>query len=209
MNTNNPLILVALCAFVASLIAGCSKPPADLTPLMQATIAGDANKVSELLGTSSNVNATDKLGNTALTFAAGVHIIEPERSEKPGEKRSPPQTDTKIVEMLLKGGANPNVENKNGATPLTVAVFHGRAATVTTLLEKGADVNRVNSFGKTPLMYAAMYCYGDIAAILLKHGADPMTKGKFDGKSALDIATADSCNAITKQVQTQKGTGTK
>lgn len=201
MNTQNWYLLIALVIGASGTLGACTAPPDDLTPLMQATIVGDASKVAQLVGEGKNVNEKDKLGNTALMHAAGVHVLNSERRVKADGKNIQSQENTNIVKLLLKAGDDPNVENQNGATPLTAAIFHGRVATVTVLAKSGADVNRINVFGYTPLMYASMHCFDDIAAILLEHGASPNVKGKYDGKTALDIAADKNCESIAKRLR--------
>lgn len=57
-----------------------------------------------------------------------------------------------IAELLLKGGANPNVPGGQGnETPLHDAVFIGKINMVRLLLSHGADLNARNSRGLTPV----------------------------------------------------------
>eukprot|EP00882_Tetradesmus_deserticola_P005392 GHRQ01005674.1.p2 GENE.GHRQ01005674.1~~GHRQ01005674.1.p2 ORF type:complete len:255 (+),score=76.93 GHRQ01005674.1:701-1465(+) len=59
-----------------------------------------------------------------------------------------------MVALLLKLGADPDIPNKNGWTPLHVAAASGSTTATRTLLEHGANVEATNSEGKTPLSLA-------------------------------------------------------
>ena len=56
------------------------------------------------------------------------------------------------VRFLLQRGANPNIRNNNGITPLQLATRLGFVEGAEELLKKGAMVNVADSQGETPLM---------------------------------------------------------
>jgi len=86
--------------------------------------------------------------------------------------------DTAKLERLLKEGADVNVKDDYGRTPLHVAAEKGEVEIVKLLLEKGADVNVKNNNGQTPLHYAASGGYTEIVKLLLERGADVNVKNK-------------------------------
>ena len=92
---------------------------------------------------------------------------------------------------LLERGANPNIPNKQGLTPLHQAAYWGEVGIVGLLLRSGADPKIDNSKGWTPLHSASLaggLCGRDkIVDMLLKAGADPMRKDKY-GWVAKDYA---------------------
>ena len=49
-----------------------------------------------------------------------------------------------VTEYLLENGANPNVADKFGVTPLIAATRKGQRDVVAVLLQHGADVNAVS-----------------------------------------------------------------
>jgi ankyrin repeat protein/mono/diheme cytochrome c family protein len=80
--------------------------------------------------------------------------------------------DTATVRALLDEGADVNVKNEAGASPLMRAVYHVDTAAL--LLDRGANVNAKSDDGRTPLLIAAGLPDGAaIVKLLLDHGADP------------------------------------
>jgi ankyrin repeat protein len=91
-----------------------------------------------------------------------------------------------IVRMLIDKGANVNLADKNGVTPLMVAAQLGMGS-VELLLEHGAKVNAWDANGLTPLMYAANNRGYNTVATLLDKGADINAQDK-SGQTPLMVA---------------------
>ena len=91
------------------------------------------------------------------------------------------------VKRALKAGADPNVRNRAGNTPLLGIAQIGTAEEVRYLLDAGARFNDVNSANRTPLFLAA--CIGNVGVVrqLLAAGADKTIVDE-NGQTALDIA---------------------
>lgn len=49
----------------------------------------------------------------------------------------------KNADLLIKNGADVNLANKNGATPLDIAAFNGHVDFVELLLKNGANVRNI------------------------------------------------------------------
>ena len=62
-----------------------------------------------------------------------------------------------IMRTLLKYGANPNIKNSNGNTPLHMCSNRRLTNLIQLLIEYRADVNIQNNFGETPLHYTCFY----------------------------------------------------
>ena len=116
------------------------------------------NSLEGLLKRRNDVNATWDAGElegwTLLHLAAGkwiyheISILE------------------EIAKLAIKYGADLNKQNKNGDTPLHVAVEYGNKAIVLILIEAKANLKIRNNNGYTPLEYAKQALYMSIAQTL-------------------------------------------
>ena len=121
--------------------------------LFSAIKSGNTDKVKKALKAGANVNATDKLGNTALIYASRMGEIN-------------------IVSTLIKAGAHVNAMNKNGETALIAAALTGQANTILVLAKAGANINAADKDGNTALMVATGYGKSNVILPLLKSGAN-------------------------------------
>ncbi len=71
------------------------------------------------------------------------------------------------ITELLNSGANINIKDDKGETPLHLAVTGGFTSVASILLERGADAGLANMKGVTPLMIAAFKNYTDIVKLLI------------------------------------------
>ena len=95
----------------------------------------------------------------------------------------------KYVKMLIEAGADVNLEDVDGNTPLSTAALKGQQKYMELLLTLGADVNGRNKNGGTPLMYAVCSEDDTCAKALIEAGADVNIANKR-GDTALSIAAA-------------------
>lgn len=97
----------------------------------------------------------------------------------------------KVVEFLLKKGANPNLQNNSGITALMNANHHKEIASL--LIDSGADVNMVNDRGMTALIYAASSIIGDTTiALLISKGADINIQNNIGNTALMQAAEFDN-----------------
>ena len=81
-----------------------------------------------------------------------------------------------LLTWLLDHGADINVKNRQGDTPLRSAVIWDRTphlSVIRTLLSRGADVNAGDTYGDTPLHVAATFAETSVIKLLLSEGANP------------------------------------
>ena len=78
-----------------------------------------------------------------------------------------------LVEALLSWGADVNLQDRVGATPLHVACQEGNLPCVLTLLKAGANVTLPNNWGGLPIHIAAQHNRVEIVKTLLEHGCTP------------------------------------
>ncbi|BAY10969.1 ankyrin repeat domain-containing protein [Calothrix sp. NIES-2098] len=101
------------------------------------------------------------------------------------------------VELMLRRGANVNLPDANGITPLMVAArytYRAGAGMTKLLLDKGASVNAKSKKGSTALMFScspvATYYedeYAEVVKILIAKGAQLNAKNQL-GATALSVA---------------------
>lgn len=99
--------------------------------------------------------------------------------------------DSAWTGFLLQKGANPDLRDKKGLTPLMLATQLRFIEGAKILLSKKADVNQTNNQGETALVRAVQLRDSEMARLLLKNGADPDRADTLAGLSARDYATRD------------------
>ncbi|AGF78238.1 ankyrin repeat-containing protein [Desulfocapsa sulfexigens DSM 10523] len=102
--------------------------------------------------------------------------------------------DTTVIEFLCQKGADPNLVDTNGMSPILYASWKGRQQTVKLLLSLGADINSAclsdkktmysSAPGSTPLILAILERHFDLVKFLIKNGAD-IDKGDQQGITPL------------------------
>ena len=137
----------------------------------------DLPKIRALLKEGADPNAQDgKSGDMALHLAC--------------DSESDP---TKVVEILLRAGANVHARNGRGQTSLHNAITH--PLIVYALFAAGAGLNVKDNTGLTPLHYAVVF--GPISSIqlMLTHGVQLETTSK-GSETPLDYALSQNSSTI-------------
>eukprot|EP00744_Colponema_vietnamica_P007045 GILI01010177.1.p1 GENE.GILI01010177.1~~GILI01010177.1.p1 ORF type:complete len:256 (+),score=47.01 GILI01010177.1:61-768(+) len=111
-----------------------------------------------------DVNMINHLAQTPLTVAcaSSIYCVEPEV----------PSMHFNIVLLLLNQGANVNVVDSFGSTPLHYACHQGAFDVAILLVQAKARINVANKSGHTPLHKACMSGNVLLVRFLLDYGAD-------------------------------------
>jgi len=135
----------------------------------------DGNEVERLLAIPSStvINTKD------ITSGEGaLHIVTRGR-------------DYNWLAYLLKKGARPDIQTRDGTTPLIIAAQLGWVEGANLLLLGRAAVDQANGRGETPLMLAVQNRDQAMVRLLLGKGADPKRTDNATGLSAIDYARRD------------------
>jgi len=160
------------------------------------------------------VDARDREGNTALHWSvlkcsveaflclvragAAVNVANFEGrtplhlavSQCNNGNNFPEQTCVNFVSVLLHHGANPNVGDEHGATPVHTASETGSVALVEALVDEGgASVNIADNEGETALFYALRGQHTGVVHKLIEFGIDVNTRNS-DGETVVDFCNS-------------------
>jgi len=177
--------------------AGAAADPSDLAYAMRDSIGRDERFA--LLMLDSGADLTEKV-NSVLTeaiegdsFVLARHLVEKgvplnATYENGGtalgslarrlESNDSENEKLKLAELLLARGADPNVADKTGVTPLhALALVKTESAATDVLrfarmlLDHGAQINAKDISDETPLHWAKVQGRDALAAFLISHGA--------------------------------------
>ncbi|MXO89332.1 ankyrin repeat domain-containing protein [Pontixanthobacter aquaemixtae] len=138
----------------------------------------DGNVVTEALKEPGSVivNTRDiTTGETAL------HIVTKRR-------------DLMWIRFLTQNGANPNISDNKGVSPLQIATQLGFVEGVEALIKAGARVDVSNDAGETPLISAVHRRDAGMVRLLLAQGANP-DQNDNSGRSARIYAELQTANS--------------
>ena len=93
--------------------------------------------------------------------------------------------DKEVVLKLLEEGADINVRDAQGRTPLMIATYQHNTDMVRTLLQAGADVNIRDNNKENPLLHAAAQGWLDILRLAIEAHADTRLTNRFGGISII------------------------
>ena len=178
--------------------------------LLEAIHDGDVSAVKDCLRRGADPNALQGGdSNDPFIFAAFSefsHVFPPSYRGDRAESFYGIDIDGGVLEVLRAAGANPNVRNGDGDTPLTVAVDWMNLEAVQSLLDSGADPNLADGDGRTPLLVAARWTGSDPSSVaeqaamirlLLGRGAC-VDAQSHQGETALISAVANTNGEIVK-----------
>lgn len=108
------------------------------------------------------------------------------------------RSDALWIRFLLQRGADPNIRNKKGVSPLQLATAMGFTEGVEALVKGGALINVSDQTGETPLIAAVHARNVQMVRLLLEKGADP-DHNDNSGRSARTYMELLNGNTLLKQ----------
>jgi len=96
--------------------------------------------------------------------------------------------DVEQLELLISRGANVNVKDQKGMTPLHLAAKEGHEDIAEILISKGANINAIYGEWGVPLHLAAREGHAEVAELLIDKGTDVNAHGPY-GHTSLQYAT--------------------
>ena len=140
------------------------------TPLHESVRYGDIDIAQTLLENGADVNAEDNLGKTPVMLIIPedkresmyrlliAHKADVAKKDAYGDTVLHTATMTSlapdILALLVSAGADVNARNKDGVSPLLIAVQKRNFAHVKFYAVRGADINSADKAGDTPLSLA-------------------------------------------------------
>ena len=111
----------------------------------------------------------------------------------------------KVATILIDAGADTNIADSEGLTPLYKAVWlcsetSGRRRVTKVLLERGADPNVAQCNGRTPMHTVACEGDEDLAKLLMDYGANPFIRDN-KGRSAFSMAHEEQHGGIIQMIE--------
>ncbi|XP_049764441.1 serine/threonine-protein phosphatase 6 regulatory ankyrin repeat subunit B-like isoform X4 [Schistocerca cancellata] len=181
VNGATPLLITDKCHFIQiiKLLVGAGanvnlKGVHGCSPLQKAVDNRNFEALEVLLDAGADPNIVDECGVSLLNIV----------SSRPANTKDVP----KFAERLLQAGANVNLKDHNGITPLHCAAKTGNCKLIKILLSAGADVNSMDVNGATPLLMTSKHCYTQAAQLLLDAGAN-LTASDKDGQQIIHKAS--------------------
>jgi len=96
--------------------------------------------------------------------------------------------DTSEIRKLLQDGADRDVQDDRGRTPLMAATNGNHADTVQALIEAGADINIRDDRSDNPFLYAGAEGLLDILKLAIQAGADTKLTNRYGGTALIPAA---------------------
>lgn len=154
-NKNDDSLFIRACRLdaveIVKYLFSKNKADISLVGLIAAVLEGSYNVVNLLVSKIKNINFVTEQGFSLLLIATESNQY-------------------KIMELLLKKGADPNIIGLNGRAPLHIA-SQEQISYVKLLLEYGAHVNVLDKDNWTPLRQSIICRKYDIAKLLIQNGA--------------------------------------
>lgn len=116
---------------------------------------------------------------------------EPKKEMESMEKQlltAAEQKDTNTVLSLIQQGADINVTDSQGRTPVMVATYGNDIKTAKALIDAGADINIQDEMKNNPFLYAGAEGYLEILKLTIDAGADSTLTNRYGGTALIPAA---------------------
>lgn len=153
-------------------------PQEKIDILFNAISLGSVSFFNDAYKNVANPNVTNQIGDTILTYALLL-------------KKYP------IIASVLAKGADPDMPNRLGYLPTSIAIEMLDIRSLEILTNNKADLEYVDIFGRTYLMHAARVGFLPAVELLVSKGAD-INAMDYDGFTALSIAYRHKKEIIVK-----------
>jgi pectate lyase len=169
---------------------------------------GLLEKLKELIGKGSNVNAKNNAGETALDIA--IQEYRQDIAKLLAEKGADVSIHTAAfigdihkVKDFIEGSGSVDMSDASEQTPLHYAAAGNHKATAELLIAHGADVNAVAGTWRTPLGVAARTGSVNVAELMIAHGANvdgceghwtPLQEAAYYSKEMVELLIAKGAN---------------
>lgn len=140
-----------------------------LFPIHIVSVFHNHEILRELIQLGVDVNQMTAYGKTAFSLAAR-NITEESKENNINISMNTRRYQT--LQLLLKHGADINLRDKFGVSPLATACQNGHDITVRFLLKNGADINLCDEYGNSPLFTACQTGHDSTVHIFLSSRAD-------------------------------------
>ena len=157
---------------------------AETRAMLEAVSAGNLDRVRQLLYEGHSVNAQDDDGNTALIFAA--------------------ESESQIVDLLLKSGGEVDHQNKVGLTALMVAVRAEDTESVRLLLAANSSTSIKNAEGMSAIEFAQRTVSETILQLVLGLSEGLVLNKKSAPKLAMEVmrrGSLPSCSSVDRRTR--------
>lgn len=194
-----------------------------MTPLMQATLNGDAEAARLLLMSGANEQAVNENRETALLLASQTspvpidvvtllieHGADINHKDKFGNRplmyaamfSDSEPTGRKLIKILLDQMVQINGVNNNGTNAIAFACSTPNVSmeNIMLLVEHDARIHNVDDYGMTPLIYAIHYNPNrvDLISYLLHNGANMFVRFGRDALNSIEYAEKQGLQSLVK-----------
>ncbi|XP_075684046.1 uncharacterized protein LOC142652280 [Rhinoderma darwinii] len=150
-------------------------------------------------------NCKPQVVQTLLGFGAQVQPKGGKDQETPLHIAARIKDGEKVAEILLRSGADVNVERANGETAMHVAAQYGNIKMIRALMEEGGEVTRQSQASENALHTAVRHCHLPIVEVILNYLTNERSQADAvacvnqpnqEGETSLHLAAAVSKDMI-------------